>query len=226
MSGKHSGFTIRECGFFLDPVTAFLGASPDGLVECSCCGPGVLEIKCPWCAKDADSLEDLATSSSGSKKFCLEKLQTGSLQLSRAHPFYVQCQLQIHVTKRNYCDFVVWNPTGLHVERLMPDQQIIQETSPKAEKFFRLCILPELVGKWFTRAKVLPNTSSTIEDSDDGKWCYCKESKGGTMIGCDNKHCTIKWFHTSCLQIQEPPTGKWLCPSCHPAARMKKGRTS
>ncbi|XP_077553350.1 uncharacterized protein LOC144168189 [Haemaphysalis longicornis] len=33
----------------------FFAASPDGLVECSCCGRGVLEIKCP--CKHRNALE-------------------------------------------------------------------------------------------------------------------------------------------------------------------------
>ena len=32
----------------------FLGASPDGLVCCSCCGKGLLEIKCPYSIRDRD----------------------------------------------------------------------------------------------------------------------------------------------------------------------------
>ena len=28
-------------------------------------------------------------------------------------------------------------------------------------------------------------------EEDTGRWCYCKERKGGDMVGCDNKKCTI-----------------------------------
>ena len=128
------------------------------------------------------------------------------------HNYYVQCQLQIYVTKRKYCDFVVWHAAGLHVERLVPDQQVTETCLPKAERFFTICVLPELVGKWYTRRRVLPDPIDTYEDDDDGQWCFCKEAKGGVMVGCDNKRCPIKWFHTSCLEMVQPPAGKWLCP--------------
>ena len=36
----------------MDVDLSFIGASPDGLVECSCCGKGLLEIKCPYCIKE------------------------------------------------------------------------------------------------------------------------------------------------------------------------------
>lgn len=65
----------------------YLGASPDGLVKCACCGPGLVEIKCPWCAKDATSLEDVA-------EHFLQRGLAG-LELSKEHPYYMQCQLQM-----------------------------------------------------------------------------------------------------------------------------------
>ena len=49
---KHKDFTVREGGLFINPVSPILGASPDGLVNCSCHDPGILEIKCPWSARD------------------------------------------------------------------------------------------------------------------------------------------------------------------------------
>lgn len=47
----HSGFIIKSCGFIVDEENPFLGASPDGLIECTCCGCGVLEVKCPFVLK-------------------------------------------------------------------------------------------------------------------------------------------------------------------------------
>ena len=34
--------------FQINPNYPYLGASPDGLVICTCCGGGLLEIKCPY----------------------------------------------------------------------------------------------------------------------------------------------------------------------------------
>ena len=48
MKSNHSSFTLKPSGLLLDPSSPFVGASPDGIVECSCCGCGVLEIKCPY----------------------------------------------------------------------------------------------------------------------------------------------------------------------------------
>ena len=52
MSKKHESFTLSEAGLHLDPLHPFLGATPDGLVNCSCCGNGVLEVKCPYSCRE------------------------------------------------------------------------------------------------------------------------------------------------------------------------------
>ena len=218
----HLNFKLTPCGFFVDEQTPYLGASPDALVECSCCGCGVVEVKCPLCASNARSLDDVVQER---KKFCLQRLETGLLQLSREHPYHLQCQLQMHVTRRQYCDFVVWHDAGLHVERLTIDSQQLKDAIAKAEQFFRLCALPELCGKWYTRShKPLSEIQPAdiySEEEDDGRWCYCRDSKGGDMVACDNKNCGIKWFHMSCLKMTKAPSGKWLCPSCHPTKKKK-----
>ena len=60
MVGKQLDFKVSPCGFFVDLNTPCIGASPDGLVECTCCNKGVIEIKCPYCAKDVESLHEVA----------------------------------------------------------------------------------------------------------------------------------------------------------------------
>ena len=41
----HKNVRYRECGIFIDKTKQYLGASPDLLIECSCCGKEVVEIK-------------------------------------------------------------------------------------------------------------------------------------------------------------------------------------
>ena len=44
----HDDLTVSGSGLVINPQWPFIGASPDGAVECKCCGKGVLEIKCPY----------------------------------------------------------------------------------------------------------------------------------------------------------------------------------
>ena len=48
----HINLMIRDCGLFIDADRIYLGASPDLVVSCSCCGEGLAEIKCPFTNKD------------------------------------------------------------------------------------------------------------------------------------------------------------------------------
>jgi len=45
----HDGFTVTDSGLVISSHWPYIGASPDGIVECRCHGKGVLEIKCPFC---------------------------------------------------------------------------------------------------------------------------------------------------------------------------------
>lgn len=41
----HTDLRVEDCGFFISTEFPFIGASPDGLVSCKCCGNGICEIK-------------------------------------------------------------------------------------------------------------------------------------------------------------------------------------
>ena len=46
MSAGHEGFTCNLCGLWINPLYPHFGARPDVITTCSCCGDGLLEIKC------------------------------------------------------------------------------------------------------------------------------------------------------------------------------------
>ena len=47
-SAQHEGLEYRLSGLHVNPQFPHLGASPDGLICCECCGEGTVEIKCPY----------------------------------------------------------------------------------------------------------------------------------------------------------------------------------
>ena len=81
---QHTDFEIKPSGFFVDGKDSYIGATPDGLINCTCCGMGVLEIKCPFCAREANTLSDVADQR---KQFCLQNMPSG-LKLSHSHQYY------------------------------------------------------------------------------------------------------------------------------------------
>ena len=104
MQTNHKSFTITETGLVLDPMYPFMKVSPDGLVNCTCCGSGVIEIKCPYTCKDIEFYEVL----NEHPNFFLYEDDHGSLKLKEKHQYYYQVQMQIKVCDVGYCDFVVW----------------------------------------------------------------------------------------------------------------------
>lgn len=100
MKDSHPGFTFRDSGLFIDTDNPFLGASPDGIGECDCCKKRVVEIKCPFCFKEALPDEDCTN-------FCMVK-EEGKWSLKQNHAYFYQVQLQLHVCSLNHADFVLW----------------------------------------------------------------------------------------------------------------------
>ncbi len=68
MKKSHTAFSITNSGFVINPEWPFIGATPDGVVSCACCGKGVVEIKCPYCHK-GQNIEDCIQD----KNFCIKK---------------------------------------------------------------------------------------------------------------------------------------------------------
>ena len=64
----------------------------------------------------------------------------------------------------------------MHIERIHPDPAFWEEALVKATRIFQVAILPELVGRWFTRPNASVTTSDENEpDDEEGPFCYCQE---------------------------------------------------
>ena len=95
---SHDNFPCNENGLFLGTDYPMFGATADGVVSCDCCGNGILEIKCPFTlqCKTMNELEWLVVD------------DDGEFRLNRSHKYLYQMQMQLFVSKRLYCGFVVW----------------------------------------------------------------------------------------------------------------------
>lgn len=84
------------------------------------------------------------------KSFCLEK-SGETFHLKQSHQYYYQIQAQLHLTHTSYCDFVVWTQKVIHVERIFPDSDFWKINVESVKAFYIKGILPELLGKHFSR---------------------------------------------------------------------------
>ena len=85
---KHTSFKVEITGLHVNPQYPHLGAAPDGLILCSCCGNELLEIKCPYSKRDLDPTQIVDTS------FYLKPTENG-LKLSKVHDYYHQVNFGI-----------------------------------------------------------------------------------------------------------------------------------
>jgi len=104
ISKCHQNVYIKSCGLFLSPEHPYIGASPDAIMTCDCCGISPVEIKCPFCIKSsvlADAADD--------RRLCLIKdSKTGELRLDENHNYYYQVQTQLGVCSLESGFFAVW----------------------------------------------------------------------------------------------------------------------
>ena len=92
---QHTDSVCQASGLFLSTEYLMSGASPDGLVQCTCCGEGLVEIKCSYTLRESSDFGQLAWMCLVDDIYCL----------SRSHRHDFQVQMQLFVTNKMYCDF-------------------------------------------------------------------------------------------------------------------------
>lgn len=197
---NHAHFQVNEVGLVISKIYPQFGASPDGIVYCECCEGGCLEVKCPYTlASEHMSLEEFAEK----KQSCLGINDNGHLTLDNEHMYYYQVQLQMFCTTLEYCDFVVWSPKCIFIERIPYNQEFIKTHISKALEFHKQVIMPEILGKYYT------------EKGGTETWCICRGiDDGRAMIQSWNNTCDIQWYHIDCVNLTGIPENVWLCNFC------------
>ena len=143
-------------GLVINTQYPHLGASPDGVTMCECCGKGVVE---PYSAIDF-TLQESA----------LDYLQYAaeSIRLKKEHSYFYQVQTQIFLCQAQFAHFAVWALKGIHIERIEPCVEFFLGVMAKVQPFYLRVILPELIGKWYSKQKLTSCTNKKIISSRGG----------------------------------------------------------
>ena len=136
----HSGLTTQPCGFIIHQTKGWLGVSPDAKVfdpACSCLN-GIAEFKCPYTKRDKSPEEACSDPSF----YC--ELVNGHFHLKRTHQYYHQVQLQLYVSSdmSSWCDFCVYTPVDVAVERIYPCKEWQSTFIPELEDYYDRHMLP------------------------------------------------------------------------------------
>lgn len=132
---KELNIKIEKNGLFIDEEDPRFGASPDGLIG----SDGIVEIKNPYRARLMTIKQAMKTF----KDLNVVDENTGGM-LKTCHWFY-QIQGQLHITRRNYCIFLMRTQVGKFILRIEKDDEFWEkEMYPQLSKFYDECLLLEI----------------------------------------------------------------------------------
>ncbi len=130
---------VKLCGMCLDVDNPLISASPDGLVNCKCCGLGLIEIKCMYKHRNENVLE--IPSLDASVPFVTHK---GQIFLKKNSKWYDQIIVQLGVTRRDYCDLVVYSEKGIAVTRCFPNEKRYKYHCQKGMMIHKYYVYPDM----------------------------------------------------------------------------------
>lgn len=200
---KHQNVCLRKEGFQISNAYPFIGVSVDSLMTCDCHGITVVEVKCPYTAKDKDCKTFLGSSNCHLENNLLKK----------SHKYYSQVQLQMFVYNAKFCDFITWAPKFVIITYVQRDDEFINDMLNKCKNIYVSHILPEL----HTRRLEMSQYAVVTQEKPNQQKLYCScqmPQDEREYIGCDNPDCETEWYHLQCLKIKRKPKGQWFCPTC------------
>jgi hypothetical protein len=163
LSKKFPCMRLEKSGIWLNDEQT-LGASPDGIIlDKEGKLVGVLEIKCPYSCRDIVDFKELKRS-----QFWPRYLKKGrslhSSTLKQDSDYYYQVQGQIFLTNAKWCDFVVWTPNFMKVERIWPDKEWQKTVVPAIREFFMEYMYPLLLSH--DQDRLYKEVKSSVENSN------------------------------------------------------------
>ena len=102
----------------------------------------IIEIKCPYSFRNC-SVKEACT-----KREFYCTINDDILHLNRTHLYYYQLQGTMAITGATECDFIVWTPVSMEVEKIAFDEALWKDKMlPKLHDFYYKYMLPCIVYK-------------------------------------------------------------------------------
>lgn len=139
---QQTGRKVESTGLWVNPKFPFLGCSPDGLVG----EDGLIEIKSLKILKQhtLEAVTSIKDFSVLINQQCFT-IQNGKCVLKQKHDYYHQVQMQLLVTERKFCDFILFADIGpVSVERIVRNESLISEILKYLTTLWKQVIGPEV----------------------------------------------------------------------------------
>ncbi|XP_066924725.1 uncharacterized protein [Clytia hemisphaerica] len=199
----HYDLDVKSLGLSIYQLIPWFAASPDSVVYCSCCGYGVVEVKCPYkIAKEKLSLREEILGD----RFYIKHSDYNGYYLDEDHQYYYQVQLEMLATSTTFCDFFVWTPTEFLTVRIYIDREFLGKVLQQCDIFWQHVILKELLTRRFESEVICDDIP------EDGEKCSVCSDDNNYMMKC--KTC-LRFFHPKCAgrKTMAKP-GTWNCKQC------------
>ena len=96
-------------------------------------------------------------------RFCCS-LVDGQVTLKKTHSYYYQMQGQMAIANKPWCDFCVWTPNGLAIDRIDRDTDFWQQKMfPKLQTVYNKYLLPEISDPVYPTGQMIQPLSN-IDD--------------------------------------------------------------
>lgn len=138
MVAKHEDFTLLDCGLAVSEEHPFLGASPDGMRYCKCCGTKLVEVKAIY------SKKNLRPPVAAGEKIIYDQ-KTSKWRLKKETTWYCQVQCQMAVTKVLDEDLVIYTNKGILIISVSSDNTFWLGVVSKLEEFYLRNMVSEIL---------------------------------------------------------------------------------
>lgn len=196
---SHKDCRISKCGLYILKNKPYIGASPDGLMTCSCCGTVVLEIKCPFSIRDNSISETFAQTN-------FLELVDGKITLKKSHSYYYQIIGQMAASGCEKGYFIVWTTKSLFFELIGFDRSLWDKVERNLDLFFKAYVLKVMLG--IESICFCPSCDKPVLEKEE----LSETEKEEESVCCDHCGC---WFHFKCVNVKNiHPDSEWLCGPC------------
>ncbi|XP_050526278.1 uncharacterized protein LOC126897000 [Daktulosphaira vitifoliae] len=139
---KKMNVKIQMSGILIDENFYYLTAKPDGLIGTD----GIVEIKCPFNAQNMTPKDAI-------KNKVIKYVhynENGDLVLKCTSPIFFQIQGELHISKRQYCYFIIWTPKGMDYCKILRDDDFWNTRMEKnLIDFYENIMFPEILNRQF-----------------------------------------------------------------------------